>query len=247
MSDDNRRILVVDDNESIQADIRKILVPPPVKQDLHALAADLFEAEVKPPPRARQLEGRELELEFARQGGEAVEMIGEALESCTPYAMAFVDLRMPPGMDGIETIEKAWQVDPELQVVLCTAYSDYSWEEIYERLGPSDSFFVLKKPFEIVEIQQIAHTLVERWNQRRSMQRIREELSDKVKELQEALEHVKQLQEFLPICSYCKRIKDDESVWQQLEQYFYDHADVKFSHGICEDCLVEHFPEYVPE
>jgi signal transduction histidine kinase/PleD family two-component response regulator len=77
--------------------------------------------------------------------------------------MAFVDVRMPPGIDGIETIEKAWKADRGLQVVLCTAYSDYSWEEMIGRLGRSDNFVILKKPFDPTEVLQLAHALTEKW------------------------------------------------------------------------------------
>ena len=69
--------------------------------------------------------------------------------------MAYVDVRMPNGWDGIETISRIWQEFPELQVVICTAFSDYSWEEIQERLGHSDRFLILKKPFDNLEVRQL--------------------------------------------------------------------------------------------
>ena len=77
--------------------------------------------------------------------------------------MAFVDVRMPPGWDGIETIARIWEVDPELQVVVCTAYSDYSWEEMRAKVGQPDSLLVLKKPFDNIEVQQLAHALTKKW------------------------------------------------------------------------------------
>ena len=77
--------------------------------------------------------------------------------------MAFVDVRMPPGWDGIETIARIWEVDPELQVVVCTAYSDYSWEDMRAKVGQPDSLLVLKKPFDNIEVQQIAHALTKKW------------------------------------------------------------------------------------
>jgi diguanylate cyclase (GGDEF)-like protein/PAS domain S-box-containing protein len=78
--------------------------------------------------------------------------------------MAFVDMRMPPGWDGVQTITKLWEVDPELQVVICTAYSDYSWEEILERLGVNDHLLLLKKPFDTAEVCQLACALTEKWH-----------------------------------------------------------------------------------
>jgi PAS domain S-box-containing protein len=77
--------------------------------------------------------------------------------------MAFVDVRMPPGWDGIETIQRIWKADPDLQVVICTAYSDHSWEEIIQKLGATDSLLILKKPFDNVEVLQLAHSLSKKW------------------------------------------------------------------------------------
>ena len=81
------------------------------------------------------------------------------MEQGRPYSVAFVDMRMPPGWDGIETIARLWQADPDLQIVICTAYSDYSWEEILRQLGNRNSLAVLKKPFDNIEVIQLCETL----------------------------------------------------------------------------------------
>ena len=73
-----------------------------------------------------------------RIGGTAVH-----LEQGRPFALAFIDMRMPPGWDGLETIEHLWTVDPDVQVVICTAYSDYSWSDMLTRLGRSDQLEAL--------------------------------------------------------------------------------------------------------
>ncbi len=73
-------------------------------------------------------------------------------------------MRMPPGWDGVQTIQRLWEVDPNVQVVICTAYSDYSWEEISKKLGLTDRLLILKKPFDPVEITQIATSLSEKWS-----------------------------------------------------------------------------------
>ena len=65
-------------------------------------------------------------------------MVKKALEEGRPYAMAFVDIRMPPGWDGVETTLKIWEIDSEIQIVICTAYSDYSWEEMFAAIGNDD-------------------------------------------------------------------------------------------------------------
>ena len=78
--------------------------------------------------------------------------------------------RMPPGWDGLETIRRLWQVYPELEIVICTAYSDHSWQKIQHTLGSPDRLVILKKPFDKVEVQQLALALTEKWNLRRSEQ-----------------------------------------------------------------------------
>lgn len=90
-------------------------------------------------------------------------MVRRAQQEGRPYAMAFVDVRMPPGWDGIETISRIWKMYPALQVVICTAYSDYSWEEMIRQVGKTDNLVILKKPFDNIEVLQLAHTLTQKW------------------------------------------------------------------------------------
>jgi signal transduction histidine kinase len=78
--------------------------------------------------------------------------------------MAFVDVRMPPGWDGVETTLELWKVAPDLQIVICTAYSDYSWDDMLAKLGSSDRLVILKKPFDTIEVLQLANALTEKWN-----------------------------------------------------------------------------------
>ena len=89
---------------------------------------------------------------FARRGSPVV-----------PYAMAFIDMRMPPGWDGVETVEQLWLEDPRLQIVFCTAYSDYSWAEVLTRLDVRDRLLILKKPFDAIEVYQFANALTTKW------------------------------------------------------------------------------------
>jgi DNA-binding LytR/AlgR family response regulator len=103
------------------------------------------------------------EIDSAYQGGEGLELIQKSLREERPYALAFVDVRMPPGWDGIETIAKIWEVYPDLQVVLCTAYSDYSWEGMATILGYSDRFIILMKPFDNIEIVQLTVAMTKKW------------------------------------------------------------------------------------
>ena len=70
---------------------------------------------------------------------------------------------MPPGWDGVETFQEIWQVDPYIQMVICTAYSDYSWDETIKKLGESENLLILKKPFDVIEVRQLAYSLSRKW------------------------------------------------------------------------------------
>jgi diguanylate cyclase (GGDEF)-like protein/PAS domain S-box-containing protein len=91
-------------------------------------------------------------------------VVEQALARDQPYSVAFVDMRMPPGWDGVQTIKRLWELDPELQCVICTAYSDYSWEEILDELGVGDRLLLLRKPFDAAEVCQLACALTEKWH-----------------------------------------------------------------------------------
>ncbi|MDR3402765.1 MAG: response regulator [Chthoniobacter sp.] len=154
----NNRILLVDDNPAIHEDFRKILLgPAKASTDLDAMESVLFDKPHIP------VNVTTFELESAYQGKEALEKVTKAIKDGKPYALAFIDVRMPPGWDGVETIERLWQVDPALQVVVCTAYSDYSWEKMTVRLGVNDNLVILKKPFDNIEVLQLAHALTKKW------------------------------------------------------------------------------------
>jgi signal transduction histidine kinase len=153
---ENPRILLIDDTPSIHEDFRKILTPRTGDFDFSASELALFEL---PAPNLRY----EFELDSAYQGQEGVAMVRAGLEAQRPYAMAFVDMRMPPGWDGMATVEKLWQADPRLQVVICTAYSDHPWDEVLERLDVQDRLLIVKKPFDMIEVSQLARSLTAKW------------------------------------------------------------------------------------
>ncbi len=177
------RILAIDDNRAIHEDFRKILCPP--SADTTALG----EAEAKlfdEPTRVRQ--SAVFEIDSAYQGEEGLERVRQSRQSGQPYALAIVDVRMPPGWDGIETTQKLWEVDADLQVVICSAYSDYSWDEIIARLGNSDRLLFLKKPFDTVEILQLANALTEKWRLIRQVRNQMAELERMVRERTQQLQ-----------------------------------------------------------
>jgi diguanylate cyclase (GGDEF)-like protein/PAS domain S-box-containing protein len=186
-----RRVLVVDDMPAIHDDFRKILTPARADAGglaaidaLDALEAELFDAAPKDTATPTQ---PGFALDSALQGREALERVREATAQGQPYALAFVDMRMPPGWDGVETIEHLWQVDPALQVVICTAYTDYAWEDVLCRLGAHEKLIILKKPFDAIEVSQLAHTLVAKWQADRQVARHTQELEDEVQRQTAAL------------------------------------------------------------
>lgn len=143
---DNRRILIIDDNANIHEDFRKILAPPQEADTLSQARAALFGEVPTLPPQVRY------ELEFASQGREGFGLIQSAHRRGNPYAVAFVDMRMPPGWDGLETIEHIWYTDPDVQIVICSAYSDHPWDDVSRRIGNTDKLLILMKPFNSIEV-----------------------------------------------------------------------------------------------
>jgi len=183
-ADKNRRVLVIDDNRAIHHDFRKILCPPTAGEEaLDATETELFGG---PTETVRQTK---FQVDSAYQGEQGAQMVKKALESGLPYAMAFIDVRMPPGWDGVETTRKIWEFDPHLQVVLCTAYSDYSWDEVFANLAHRDGLLILKKPFDSVEAFQMAYALTEKWWLHLQNRRKMEELEGRVAERTTELQH----------------------------------------------------------
>ena len=152
----NKRILLIDDTLSIHEDFKKIFAGED-DEGLASSRTELFGTADTAPKLDAFI------IESAFQGREALQRVEAACAEGFPYAMAFVDMRMPPGWDGVETIERIWAVYPDLQVVFCTAYSDYTLEDMIARLGRTDRFVLLKKPFDNVEARQLANALTEKW------------------------------------------------------------------------------------
>jgi two-component system sensor histidine kinase/response regulator len=183
----NDRILIIDDNPAIHEDFKKIFGASERKEAaLDEVEAELF-GEVGLGDRQATFR-----LDSAFQGQEGLTLIRRSLEANAPYAMAFVDVRMPPGWDGIETISRIWSEYPDLQVVVCTAYSDYSWSEMIQKLGHSDRLLILKKPFDNIEVLQMAGALTEKWRLYRQAKSRLEDLERLVQERTAALQSTNQ-------------------------------------------------------
>ena len=188
----NRRVLVIDDNRSIHDDFRKILAPATDEAEALDLSEEAIFGSATNPTVQTQFE-----IHSAYQGLEGVAMVRSALAAGQPYAMAFIDVRMPPGLDGVETTQKIWEIDPALQIVLCTAYSDYSWSEMFEKIGSSDGLVILKKPFDTVEAFQLAHALTEKWHLQHESRRRIADLEGKLLESDRELLRAKETVETL--------------------------------------------------
>jgi len=174
----NHRILVIDDNKSIHEDFRKILGQRSDElNQLDELESALF-GDPEKPKTARP----EFEIDSAYQGQEGFDLIMQSVDEGRPYAMAFIDVRMPPGWDGIETTGRIWEKYPDLQVVICTAYSDYSWDEIVSRLGFPDRLVILRKPFDNIEVLQLATSMTEKWRLSRQARMKLEDMEHVVEE-----------------------------------------------------------------
>ncbi len=168
-----RRILVIDDNPAIHEDFRKILGNHGQNHELADMESALFGAAHK----AHAPDGRCFELCFAHQGEPGLAEVQRAFAAGAPYSVIFVDVRMPPGWDGFETLERIFAADPAVQAVLCTAYSDYGWSELRTRFGRTDRLLVLRKPFEAIEVAQLAFALSEKWHREQQLARATQALT----------------------------------------------------------------------
>lgn len=196
MSDIKLRIMIVDDNPAIHQDFIKVLTQSSRSSELDYLDKQLFgedniEMDASTSSQDDDYALPEFIFETASQGAEAVEKVRQALLRGEVYSLAFVDVRMPPGLDGIETIRRMWDLDPDIQMVICTAYSDYTWEETVKKLGRGDNYLILKKPFDMVAVRQLACALTRKWilakDSKQYTQKLQQTVEEKTKSLQESI------------------------------------------------------------
>ncbi len=162
---ENNRVLIVDDNKDIHNAYRMILNPEQNdSNNISDLASDLFDSENLNGKSSKMALSSLYEVSYALSGEDAIELVQQSVVEQKPFAVLYMDVRMPPGIDGIQALKQIWIIDPNVEAVICSAHSDYSWEETLDELGDSDKFLYLKKPFEVVEVQQMTLSLIKKWN-----------------------------------------------------------------------------------
>lgn len=182
----NQHVLVVDDNESIHEDIRKILAGKSAEEEsLLAKRKALFGgADSLAEPTMH------FDIVSAYCGEEGVALAAKAMEQGYPFSLAFIDVRMPPGLNGAEAARQIWKLSPETQIVMCTSYSDGSLDALLDSLEHRDRLVILKKPFDNIEVLQLAYALTEKWDlmqkSKLKMDDLTEKAEARARELKEA-------------------------------------------------------------
>jgi len=189
--DPNLRILVIDDNPEIHKDFIKILT----RDSSTTSYLEDIEKKIFGSSDSHSAKLPQFHITVASQGKEGVDYVAQSVSDGNHYALAFVDIRMPPGWNGIETIKQIWALDPDVQIVICTAYSDYSWEATVNELGQKENLLILKKPFDSVAVQQLACALTRKWqlmqDARGYTSMLKQQVSDRTAALQNSLSLVK--------------------------------------------------------
>ncbi len=192
----NRRILIVDDNPSIHDDFEKILSIKMKDDELASMEELLFDGDEE-----ADVEEEEpivdYQIDHAFQGMEAIEMVRKAAKDNDPYALIYMDVRMPPGIDGIKTISKIWEEFPYIEMVICTAYSDYSWDQILTKFGQTDKLFFIKKPVDVVTVKQLSLSLSTKYDlaqrNRDYMVYLEDEVKSRTEQLRKLVKHMTNL------------------------------------------------------
>ncbi len=144
----NNRILIVDDNRDLHSVLHLALVNKGRHSEHESQATD----------------SSSYEIDSAYSGEEAYEKVKEALRSHKPYAVILMDMRMPPGWDGLETSKKIFEIFPDTEIAIITAYSDFSQQEVFAQINHTDHLQFKKKPFTLKEIKELIQNLLKKWN-----------------------------------------------------------------------------------
>lgn len=162
----NNRVLAIDDDQDILDIFTSVLTRVSHAQGAETVA---LSALLGITPKTVETKRRHFVVDTAQQGEEGFEMIKAAKASGNNYAVVFIDMRMPPGWDGVTTAREIRQIDEMAEIIVVTAYSDSSIADIVEQVGFTDRLLYLKKPFDDEEILQLADSLTMRWNLERKV------------------------------------------------------------------------------
>lgn len=173
----------------------------------------------------------------ASDGRKAVELT----ETLRPDVV-IMDIKMPE-MDGVQATQAIQRRCPTPVVVL-TAYDE---PELLQKTSAAGVGAYLVKPPRAAEMERAIEIARARFQDMLELRELNAALESRNRDLREALANVKTLRGLLPICSSCKKVRDDAGYWRQVEEYFSEHSEVDFSHGLCPDCLKTMFPEYYQE
>jgi YesN/AraC family two-component response regulator len=146
-----------------------------------------------------------------------------------------------PVMGGLEMAREIKARDQDIKIIVTSAHSDMSYLPTAIEIG-IDGYVI--KPVETARLSTALAKCPEVIEYRREKRRYEEERERLVQELRGALDKVKLLSGMLPICATCKKIKNDNGYWQQIEAYIRDHSDAEFSHGFCPECSKRPYPQY---
>ncbi len=211
---ENRRILIIDDDLDVWKAYEIVLSPPDeLKNSASRKMAELLTD-------SKKEERPVFDLHYAAQGQAGFALVHKALDEDRPYAVAFIDIRMPPGWDGMETAARIRQIDPKIEIVIVTAYSDRSREEIVQNVGAPDKLLFLRKPFDPDELTQLALSLTSKWNLAQKEETAKKELEESRTRLQTLVENTSDLVwemdtrgVFLycsPVCEYIYGFRPEE-------------------------------------
>ena len=179
---ENNRILIIDDDPGIRETYQEILAPSP-KADVLSKGVSLFG---EPPEKAKPIAHKKYELTLAERGEDGIRAVEEAVDQKKPFAVAFIDMKMP-GIDGAEISKRIWAIVPDIKIVIVTAFSEYTPDDIIRVTG-KDEIFYLRKPFNPGEIRQFARALTKKWNLEREKELLSSQLEDMNKNLQKKME-----------------------------------------------------------
>lgn len=183
----NVKILIIDDNPAIYSDFIEIFTTRESNNDIQLHTQQKIFGNEHPPPGLPAFR-----LVSATKGQEGIEKIQEAIAEEDPYTLVFVDIELSPKGDGIQTAKKIWHLDPTIQIVICTDYSNYTSEETLQKLEQQHNLLILKKPFDSISVRQLSWALIKQWQ-------LLQESQDYTKLLEKQMAETHTLQESLRV------------------------------------------------